>query len=127
MANPRRPCFTLSFASASGGPSEALARRRAAEKALFLNDAGPAAPSALLRPLREAEAAPAPLRPAAKPEKSDPLGLAALGVLGLLLIAMGVTGSESDGGMAYLVFAGPGAVGVAMSVYYLLKKTVDAL
>ncbi len=105
------------------GAVAALVSRRAAEKALFLTDeTQPAAPSAVLRPRREGSAR--VMRK--KAEKTDPLGLVALGALGLLLIAMGITGAADDNGMAYLVFAAPGAVGVAMSVYYLLKKTVDA-
>jgi GH24 family phage-related lysozyme (muramidase) len=120
-------------ASGAGpGPDEQLVRRRAVEKALFLTDdvANPA-PSALLRPHRidddhdKTETEGPRHRP--KSERTDVVGLAALGVLGLLLIAMGVTGADEDHGMAYFVFAGPGLVGVAMSVYYLLKKTVDAV
>jgi lysozyme len=122
-------------ASGAGeGADEALVRRRAAEKALFLTEDAPcAAPSALLRPRRlnleeDALAPDAPARGAGSvPERTDVIGLAALGVLGLLLIAMGVTGAEDDHGVAYVVFAGPGLVGVAMSVYYLLKKTVEAV
>jgi hypothetical protein len=38
---------------------------------------------------------------------------------------MGVTGADEDKGLSYLIFAGPGAVAVAMSVYYLLKKSVE--
>jgi lysozyme len=120
---------------AGTGPDELLIRRRAAEKALFLTEEGAApAPSALLRPHRisdpqieeRVDAADATsVRP--KSERTDVVGLAALGVLGLLLIAMGVTGADEDHGMAYFVFAGPGLVGVAMSVYYLLKKTVEAI
>jgi lysozyme len=111
-------------ASIGEGAVAALVSRRAAEKALFLTDdeTHSAAPSALLRPRRDDGAR--VMRK--KAEKTDPLGLVALGALGLLLIAMGITGAADDNGMAYLVFAAPGAVGVAMSVYYLLKKTVDA-
>jgi GH24 family phage-related lysozyme (muramidase) len=117
---------------AGEGPDEILLRRRAAEKALFLTvEESVAAPSALLRPRRTqsepGEPATAPVRRAPPAERTDVLGLAALGVLGLLLIAMGVTGADDDHGMAYFVFAAPGLVGVAMSVYYLLKKTVDAV
>lgn len=114
----------------SGSLAAVLVRRRDAEKAMLLADEAIApAASVLLRPTRDdaAEtAAPASLPPR-QPEKADVLGLAALGVLGLLLIAMGVTGADDDNGIAYLVFAAPGAVGVAMSVYYLLKKTVEAV
>lgn len=116
---------------AGDAPDEILLRRRAAEKALYLTEENPAAaPSALLRPRRtqnEPAPAAAPVRRAPSGERTDVLGLAALGVLGLLLIAMGVTGADDDHGMAYFVFAAPGLVGVAMSVYYLLKKTVDAV
>lgn len=116
---------------AGEGPDEILLRRRAAEKALFLTEENPAAaPSALLRPRRtqvEPNETAAPARRTQPAERTDILGLAALGVLGLLLIAMGVTGADDDHGMAYFVFAAPGLVGVAMSVYFLLKKTVDAV
>ncbi len=115
----------------SGSPAEALVRRRAAEKALLLSEEDDQpVPSALLRPMRETPEEPVfapPLPPVRKVQQSDTLGLAALGVLGLLLIAMGVTGADDDNGMAYFVFAAPGLVGVAMSVYYLLKKTVEAV
>lgn len=117
------------LSAASGGAAEALVRRRAAEKALLLTEETPQpAPSALLRPMRETASPAATAEepaPGAAGEKSDALGLAALGVLGLLLIAMGVTGADDDNGMAYFIFAAPGLVGVAMSVYYLLKKTVE--
>lgn len=119
------------LSGASGVAADALVRRRAAEKALLLAEENPEpAPSAVLRPMRETPEAgdhDAPLPPPRKPQQSDALGLAALGVLGLLLIAMGVTGADDDNGMAYFVFAAPGLVGVAMSVYYLLKKTVEAV
>jgi GH24 family phage-related lysozyme (muramidase) len=119
--------------AAAGDVVAPLVRRRAAEKALFLGeDAAHPAPSALLRPVRvepAEEEAPAPLGPGpagrAAETQSDMLGLAALGLLGLLLITMGVTGADEDKGLSYLVFAGPGAVAVAMSVYYLLKKSVE--
>lgn len=121
---------TWRVSGASGSLAAVLVRRREAEKAMLMadEDIAPAA-SVLLRPTRETPAepiAPTPLPPR-QPEKTDVLGLAALGVLGLLLIAMGVTGADDDNGVAYLVFAAPGAVGVAMSVYYLLKKTVEAV
>lgn len=118
------------LSAVSGVAAEALVRRRAAEKALLLTEEHPQpVPSAVLRPIREPqEAEPAaPLPPPRKTAQSDALGLAALGVLGLLLIAMGVTGADDDKGVAYFVFAAPGLVGVAMSVYYLLKKTVEAI
>ncbi|MES1203500.1 MAG: hypothetical protein ABUS57_18850, partial [Pseudomonadota bacterium] len=119
------------LSAVSGVAVEALVRRRAAEKALLLTEEHPQpAPSAVLKPMREAQDLAdqaASLPPPRKAEQSDALGLAALGVLGLLLIAMGVTGADDDKGVAYFVFAAPGLVGVAMSVYYLLKKTVEAI
>ncbi|MGE3302090.1 MAG: lysozyme [Hyphomonadaceae bacterium] len=111
--------------AADGQIVDHLVRRRAAEKALFLTEeeASPSAASAVIRPSRgEAEAAEA----APVEEKVDPVGMVALGALGLLLIAMGVTGADEDHGLAYLVFAGPGAVAVAMSVYHLLKRAAAA-
>jgi hypothetical protein len=118
-----------SVSGVSGHPADALVRRRASEKALMLSeeDTQPT-PSAVLRPRRERPVEVIEPPPASrKAAPSDTLGLAALGVLGLLLIAMGVTGADDDNGLAYFIFAAPGLVGVAMSVYYLLKKTVETV
>ena len=160
------------MSSAGGGPRvvlDALVRRRAVEKSLFLYEGvrAPAA-SALIRPevdpaiamlasalpsrgtqnedetarklrdilAREPQTAgalqampeelqpmddqPTPEKKAAR-EQRDLIGNVALGALGLLLIAMGVTGAGDDHGIAHVVFTVPGVIASIMSAYYLLK------
>ena len=62
--------------------------------------------------------APQPRAPAPR----DLIGYAALGALGLLLIAMGFTGAEDDHGVAHILFTVPGVIAAVMSAFYLLKR-----
>jgi lysozyme len=55
----------------------------------------------------------------------DLVGYTALGALGALLIAMGMTSAADDHGIAHVVFTAPGAIAVVMSVYYLLKRAAE--
>jgi lysozyme len=152
---------------------DALVRRRAVEKSLFLYEGirSPAA-SALIRPevdlaaamlagprgtddetsrrlrailAQEPQTASA-LRPAPEVHMSDEdeahtpppatvkpgqaqrdmIGYGALGVLGLLLMAMGVTGASSDQGVAHIIFTAPGVIAATMSAFYLLKSAAQA-
>jgi lysozyme len=143
---------------------DALVRRRAVEKALFL-DQQPRTPatSALVRPdidqqptaearqrredetarklreilAREPQTAAALAAPDVVEEEEDEappaatrvdqpqrdlVGYGALGALGLLLIAMGVTGAADDHGVAHIIFTIPGVIAAAMSAFYLLKR-----
>ena len=52
----------------------------------------------------------------------DLVGYTALGALGALLIAMGMTSAAHDHGVAHVIFTAPGVIAVIMSVYYLLKR-----
>jgi len=167
--------WRASTASGQAMVLDALVRRRAVEKALFLDqDPRTPAPSALVRPeidpavtagsgkappedptarklrdilAREPQTEAALHPPAARPDDEaddeaaafagqaaapiavqtsrDVIGYAALGALGLLLIAMGVTGAADDHGIAHIVFTIPGAIAVLMSAYYLLKRAGD--
>ena len=55
----------------------------------------------------------------------DLVGYSALGALGALLIAMGMTGAQDDHGVSHIVFTAPGIMAVVMSVYYLLKRAAE--
>lgn len=164
-----------SAASGEAVVLDALVRRRAVEKSLFLYEGirSPAA-SALIRPEVDLAAAmlASPLRaandsdetgrklrailareprtatalrpapefrmsdedeehlptPVAKPNQAqrDMIGHAALGVLGLLLMAMGVTGAASDNGVAHIIFTAPGVMAATMSAFYLLKSAAQS-
>jgi lysozyme len=166
--------------SGAGEPMvlDALVRRRAVEKSLFLYEGirAPAA-SALVRPqvdptaallaapvramttddetarklrailvrepqtavalqpapepsVSEEEVSPSPaLKDAVKgikPQQRDLIGYAALGALGLLLMGMGVSGADSDNGVAHIMFTVPGVIATVMSAFYLLKSAATS-
>jgi hypothetical protein len=74
-------------------------------------------------PMEKPEPAPAPpKRPAGQ---RDLIGHVALGALGLLLIAMGVTGAGDDHGVAHIVFTVPGVIASIMAAFYLLKSAAS--